>query len=84
MSELLNSNKIDKKDVQVFTNTCLNFYELTIQIFKRFDFKNPIFRKIYLISPEVIINQKSSSIVELALLFPNLILNENIQSLDLE
>lgn len=65
--------------------SCLNIYiELTLQIFKRFDFKNQIFRKLHLISSENIINQKASSILDLAMLFPNLISNALIQLLDLD
>lgn len=54
------------------------------QIYKRYNFNGEVLQKLELIDPDVIVTAEKPSILPLALLFHNLIDQNDLQSLDTE
>ena len=64
---------------------CLDFYvEASAQIIERFPLKSNPLSKFYFLNPEVVKSGSIQSIVDIAVLFPNIINDSNLQSLDTE
>ena len=59
-------------EIKVFKNNCLSFYiELCAQIFKRFNFKNSIYKLISRIDQAKIIKEEINSLANLYAKFPS-------------
>lgn len=78
-------NGITKEQQIFFRIRCLDFLiESVNQINTRFDFTNDVLIKLELINPENVKKGSSTSIIPLALHFPNLVPKEDYQKLDTE
>lgn len=79
----INSSQVDKNVLHSVKIKCLDFYiESTKQILLRLPLKDSIIEKIQFIDPKIVKSKKIFSISDVAVLFPNLIKNEDIQDLD--
>ena len=81
----LSSETISHEQIQFYKTHCLKSYvELVFQIYQRFDFKSSQLKNLAWIGPKVVVSKKVRSIVELCLLFPNLISETDLQAADNE
>lgn len=85
VKQKLHNFKINQNKLDEFIENCTSFYvELCDQIFKRFDFDDITLKNLAMIDPQKIMNKEASSLNELIQLFPNIVLEENIQKIDIE
>lgn len=81
----INTSQVDNHILHSVKIKCLDFYiESVKQILLRFPLKNSILEKIKFIDPKVVKSKTIFTISHIALLFPNLIEEEEIQDLDNE
>lgn len=82
------SHELTDEELLNFRKNCLNFLiESCQQIYKRFDFKNKsvvILKELVIISPSEVLSKKHMSIAPLAVLFPSLVPNNELNDIDRE
>lgn len=79
----ISESTISQDQLTFFRLRCLDFYtEGCSQIIQRFPLKNNVLEKLDFVDPAIIKSGSVSSLVPIALLFPNLIQPENLQNLD--
>lgn len=83
--KLLSNSELTDDNIKTFKLKCLDFYiEAARQIKMRYDFGNDIQKDLEILNPEVVASRRFESIMHLALQFPNLVQQENMQTLDTE
>lgn len=81
----LSDSNVTDDNVKTFKLKCLDFYiEAARQMKMRYDFGNEVVKGLEFLSPEVVASRRIESIVQMALHFPNLVEQENMQALDTE
>lgn len=79
------TQNISNQEVTNFKVRCLDFYiEGVQQLFKRFPFDDNVLQRLEALDPSVVRNKSISSVVELAMRFPNIIGEDELQELDRE
>ena len=85
LAQYILNNHLSSEDMHILRVRCLDFYiEAAVQICKRYDFDNVILKSMCLIDPKYISNCQDESLVPLAVHFPNLVPDKNLQKLDNE
>lgn len=82
---VLHNKHFDSQQLHVLRTRCLSFYvEGARQIRKRYDFDNTVLKSLEVLDPEIVRSGSVSSIFNLCNAFPNLISEENFQTIDNE
>lgn len=83
-NNLIEKSNLNNNEILNITNNCINFYiELCDQILKRFDFSDK-FKSLTTINPSFIMNNNIDSLFQILKEFPNLINEEDVQTIDSE
>lgn len=85
LTQYIINNKLSSEQIHILRVRCLDFYkEAALQIRKRFDFGSLVLKSMSLIDPKTMRTLEYESIVPLAMHFPNLVPENEIQRLDNE
>lgn len=85
ISLIKNQGLLSKEKRENFYLKCLDFFvEGCSQILNRFPLRNNILKKMTFLDPEIVKNGSVGSIADIVSNFPNLISNEEIQTIDTE
>lgn len=78
-------NNISPAQLNILRVRCLDFYvEGATQIVKRFDFASDVLKAMHLLDPKIIFKGDEESLMPLVSHFPNLVSNDDLQSIDNE
>ncbi|KAJ2943633.1 hypothetical protein O0L34_g4456 [Tuta absoluta] len=84
-TSIVTSTNLEPEHIKNFQLRCLEFYiEGARQIRNRYNFNNKKIEDLQFLDPDVIKSRKITSLVHVALHFPNLIATNDVQDLDLE